>query len=145
MSDHTARVAEAVSARLRRLDGLLHIDHSGRSEWDWAIPIVGFVVTVAILIVAGVMSGVWAAEYIPTALVVGLVMAGLFVACMTPEAVPPGDDHGDRGPGTEPSQTPPQLDPHVWRTVLTGLDVDTVRAAEDRDDEALRKPVGASR
>ncbi len=145
MSDHTTRVAEAVSARLRRLDDLLHIDHSGRSEWDWAIPIAGFVVTVAILTVAGVMSGVWAAEYIPTALVVGLVMAGLFVACMAPEAVPPDDRHGNGGGDGEPSQSPPQLDPRVWRALLAGLDADTVPTCEDSDGEALRAPVGTTR
>jgi hypothetical protein len=145
MADHTARIGEAVSARLRRLDGLLHIDRGGRSEWDWAIPIAGFLVTVAILVVAGVMSGVWAAEYIPTALVVGLVMAGLFVACMAPEAVPPEDDRGDGGGDGEPSQSPPPLDPRVWRAVLDGLDVDPAPTSVDGDGEALREPVGATR
>jgi peptidoglycan/LPS O-acetylase OafA/YrhL len=144
MSDHTGRVLEAVAGRLRQLDRRLHIDHNGRSEWDWAIPIAGFVVTVAILIVAGVMSGVWAAEYIPTALVVGLVMAGLFVACMAPEAGPPEDDHGNRGPDKEPSSTPPQLDPRIWVALLADLDVDTIRAGEERGGDPVGEPAGAS-
>lgn len=146
MSDRGGRVSEAVSGRLRQLDRLLHIDHGAQGEWDWAIPIAGFVVTVAILVVAGVMSGVWAAEYIPTSLVVGLVIAGLFVACMTPEALPPEDDHGgNRGPDTEPSATPPQLDPRVWSTVLADLDVDGGRADLERDAEPVREPISASR
>jgi hypothetical protein len=145
MADHSARIGEAVAARLRRLDGLLQIDRGGRSEWDWAIPIGGFLVTAAILIVAGVMSGVWAAEYIPTALVVGLVIAGLFVACMAPEAVPPEDDRGNGGGHGEPSESPPGLDPRVWMAVLDGLDVDTAPVCEDSRGGTLPEPVGATR
>src|ERR1035437_5280551 len=108
MPSHMGTVSRMLSGRLRQLDRRLHIDDSEESEWVWAIPVVGFAVTVAILIVAGVMSGVWAAEYIPTALVVGLVLSGLFVACMLPEDIPPEHDQGNRGPDTEPSATPPR-------------------------------------
>ena len=145
MPSHMGTVSKMLSGRLRQLDRRLHIDDSEESEWVWAIPVVGFAVTVAILIVAGVMSGVWAAEYIPTALVVGLVISGLFVACMPPEAVPPEHDQGNRGPDTEPSATPPRFDPTVWLALLADSDVDTVRADEERREEPLREPVGASR
>src|ERR1035437_3878399 len=62
MPSHMGTVSRMLSGRLRQLDRRLHIDDSEESEWVWAIPVVGFAVTVAILIVAGVMSGVWAAE-----------------------------------------------------------------------------------
>src|ERR1035437_4561199 len=114
MPSHMGTVSRMLSGRLRQLDRRLHIDDSEESEWVWAIPVVGFAVTVAILIVAGVMSGVWAAEYIPTALVVGLVISGLFVACMLPEDIPPEHDQGNRGPDTEPSATPPRVPPPGW-------------------------------
>ncbi|HEY8676835.1 MAG TPA: hypothetical protein VIO13_12855 [Candidatus Dormibacteraeota bacterium] len=146
MPRHTGRVSKRVSEQLRRLDQLLHIDHSGQSEWVWATPILAFVGTVAILVTAGAMSGVWAVEYIPTGLVVGLVISGLLVACMTPETVPPENDHGDdRGPGTEPSSKPPRFDPGIWKALLSEPDVETTPADEERSNERLREPVGASR
>lgn len=137
-------ISTMVSGRLRQLDRWLHINLSDESKWGWTIPVVGFVVTAAILIVAGVMSGVWAAEYIPTALVVGLVISGLFVACMLPEAIPPEHDQGNRAPDPEPSATPPRFDPTVWVALLADSDVETVRA-EERREEALRERVAASR
>jgi hypothetical protein len=146
MSGHSGRVSESVSGRLRRLDRRLGIDHSGKSEWVWAIPALGFVAAVAILVIAGVMSGVWAAEYIPTGVVIGLVISGLLVACMAPETVPPENDHGDdRRPGTEPSSTPPRSDPGIWKALLSEPAVETTPADEERNNERLREPVGASR
>jgi hypothetical protein len=132
-----------MSERLRRLDRRLHIDHRGQSEWFWAIPAIAFAATLAILVIAGVMSGVWAAEYIPTGLVIALVIAGLLVACMTPEEAPPEDDRGDRGPDTEPSSTPPRFDPGIWLALFN--DADTVRANHEREEERAREPVGAPR
>jgi hypothetical protein len=134
-----------ISERLRRLESALHIDARGQSRWAWITPIVAFVATVTILVIAGVMSGVWAAEYVPTALVVGLVMSGLFVACMAPEAAPPDEDHGDGGPGNEPSPLPPRLDPGIWTAVLSDIPGDTVRGSQDRREQRLPEPVGAAR
>lgn len=145
MPSQMGTVSNVVSRRLRQLDRRLHIEHSEESEWVWAIPVVGFVVTAAILIVAGVLSGVWAAEYIPTALVIGIVMSGLFVACMQPEAVAREDDQGNRGPDIEPSSTPPRFDPTVWLALLADAEVDTVRADEKCREEPRREPAGASR
>jgi hypothetical protein len=139
MSRHDGRLSETISDRLRRLDRLLHINHSRRSEWFWVIPLAGFAMTAAILVVAGVMTGVWAAEYIPTALVEGLVIAGLFVACLAPDSTPTDGDQGDRGPDSEPSPTPPQFDPAVWVALLADSDVDPVRS-----DESEKEPVGAA-
>jgi len=145
MPSQMGTVSTMVSRRLRQLDRQLHIDDSEEREWVWAIPVVGFAVTVAILIVAGVMSGVWAAEYIPTALVVGMVISGLFVACMLPEAVPRENDQGNRGPDIEPSSTPPRFDPTVWLALLADAEMDTVRADEKCREEPLREPVAAPR
>jgi hypothetical protein len=145
MSRRDGTVSNIISERLRRLEGLLHIDARGQSRWAWITPVVAFGVTVTILVIAGVMSGVWAAEYVPTALVVGLVMSGLFVACMAPEAAPPDEDHGDGGPGNEPSPTPPQVDPGIWTALLSDIARDTARGEQDRTDQRLPEPVGAAR
>jgi hypothetical protein len=133
-------VSTRVCDALRGLDRRLHIDRDGGSEWAWAVPAAAFVVTVAILVTAGAMSGVWAVEYIPTGLVVGLVIAGLLVACASPEEVPPDIDHDDRGPDREPPSTPPRLDPDIWVALLSGSDTDP----EPAGHEILRQPVGAA-
>src|ERR1700694_5637538 len=145
MSRRDGTVSNIISERLRRLEDLLHIDARGQSRWAWITPVVGFAVTVTILVIAGVMSGVWAAEYVPTALVVGLVMSGLFVACMAPEAAPPDEDHGDGGPGIEPSPLPPRLDPGIWMALLSDIAGDTARGDQDSTDQRLPEPVGAAR
>ncbi len=145
MKRHTAKVSEVASGALRRLDRRLHIDHTGQSEWIWAGPILVFAATLAIFVAAGVMSGVWAAEYIPTGLVIALVISGLLVACRTPEAEPPEDEHGDGGHHTEPSPFPPPLDPGVWLRLLVDADVHLVHADDERNNHRLREPAGAPR
>ena len=141
----TGTLSSRISDRLRRLDRRLHINHSRSSEWFWLIPLAGFALTAAILVIAGVMTGVWAAEYIPTALIEGLVIAGLFVACLAPETAPQDDDPGDRGPGTEPGPAPPQFDPTLWAALLASPDGEPVRPAADPKEEPLREPAGAAR
>jgi hypothetical protein len=108
------RLSEATSGRFRALDRRLHIDHSGRSEWIWAVPILTFAGTLAMVVVAGaVTSGATPALYVPIGLVVGLLMGGMSVAYMTPapDDGGPGDD-GDGGSGPHPhtSQPPAPLD-----------------------------------
>ena len=89
------RIGPAVSARFRALDRRLHIDHTGRSEWIWAVPICTFLATFALLVVQGaVISGTSPALYTPIALLVAAVIAGMSVAYMTPEAEPDDDDGG---------------------------------------------------
>jgi hypothetical protein len=138
-------VSKVISERLRRLEGLLHIDARGQSRWAWITPVVAFAVTVTILVIAGVMSGVWAAEYVPTALVVALVMSGLFVACMAPEAAPPDEDQGDGGPGNEPAPTPPRVDPGIWMALLSEISGDSASGDDNRKKQGLPEPVGTSR
>lgn len=139
MAGRGRTLRERISDRLRRLDRRLHINHGRRSEWFWVIPLGGFALTAAILVVAGATTGVWAAEYIPTALIEGLVIAGLFLACLSPDTAPTDGDPGDRGPDTEPSPAPPQFDPTVWVALLADSDVDSVRS-----HEAEEAPVGAA-
>ncbi len=111
--------------------------------WLWALPIGGFVVCVAILVLAGVWSGAWAAEYIPVALIEGLVISGLFFVCFMSDADPPESDHGDDGPGRDPESSPPPFDPTVWLSLFT----DGKGLPPDRDAirESRREPVGAPR
>jgi hypothetical protein len=107
------RLSAGTSGRFRALDRRLHIDHSGRSEWIWAVPILTFLGTLAMVVVAGaVTSGAPAAFYVPIGFIVGLLMAGMSVAYMTPAPDDGGsggeDGGGGRGPHT--SQPPQPLD-----------------------------------
>jgi len=89
------RLGEAVSARFRALDRRLHINHRGRSEWIWAIPILGFLGTFALFAVHGALiSGISPAIWIPIGLFVAVVMSGMSVAYMTPEPEQGGSDDG---------------------------------------------------
>jgi hypothetical protein len=107
-----------VSRQVRQLDRRLRPPSGRRRAWLWAVPIGGFVSCVSILVVAGALSGVWAAEYIPTALFESLVIAGLFFVCIAPVVDAPDNDHGDRGPDTDPASSPPPFDPTVWVKLL---------------------------
>ena len=137
MARHMETVSKRVSDRFRRLDRRLHIDRGGQSEWVWAIPIGGFAIWIATLVVAGVLTGVWAAEFVPTALLEGLVISGLFVACLAPEDAPPATDEGDDGPESESPSTPPCSDPAVWLTLLADLGAETVPTDRNGDEESL--------
>jgi hypothetical protein len=145
MSRHIRMIGTRVSRRVRALDRWLGARPGGRRVWLWGIPLVGFGICAAILVVAGVLSGVWAAEYIPTALFEGLVISGLFFACLAPVTEPPDSDHGDRGSddGPEPAPPPP-FDPTVWVKLFD--DPGTApRAGRDAPDASPRETVGAGR
>jgi hypothetical protein len=75
-----------LSGRLRRLDGRLGIDHSGRSEWIWAVPAAILLATLGGFIVIGQITGMSAIVAAPIGAVIAVVMAGLAVAYMTPVA-----------------------------------------------------------
>jgi len=127
------------------LDRRLRIDSSQQSEWIWAVPVAVFAITVAILVFAGAKCGAWPGEYISTALVVGLVISGLFVAGMLPEDVPAENGQGHRGPDPEPSSSPPPFDPTIWLSPAAPWAVDAGDAHGERRTEPLREPVGAAR
>lgn len=130
------RVADA----LRSLGRSSRPDGGPRRAWVWGLPIGGFVLCVAILVVAGV----WAAEYIPIALLEGLVIAGLFLMCFATDPEPPENDHGDDGPGHDPASTPPPFDPTVWLPLFPNGES---HSPDDRDAVlgTRREPVGARR
>ncbi len=106
---HSHRISEGVARRFRALDRRLHIDHQGRSEWIWAVPIATFAATFALIAVGGaVSSGITPAVSIPIGLIVALATAGMSVAYMTPETDGPGDDRGHGGDEPEPQPSPPR-------------------------------------
>ena len=102
-------LSTALSARLRRLDERLGLDHSDRGEWIWAAPLGTLLGTVALVCAVGVSSGVGPALYVPIAVILGVVMLGMSVSYMTPRAdVEPGDDSGGGdGGGGAPSPLAP--------------------------------------
>lgn len=107
---HQARIAERVSRRFRALDRRLHIDHRGRSEWIWAVPILTFAGSFTLVALVGaITAGVTPALYVPMGLIIAAATAGMSIAYMTPEPDAPGDDHRDdggqhaRGPRPQPT------------------------------------------
>ena len=101
--------------------------------WRWVIPLGGFALCAAVLLVAGIVSGVSALEYIPIAFFEALVIGGLFVVCISPVIDPPESDEGGKGPGDDPTSAPPPFDPSIWVSMLPGSD-----AVKERD--APRRP-----
>ena len=76
-----------------RIWRLYAVECGRRSRRLLLIPLSGFTVWVTTLLVLGVRTGMWAAEYIPTAVIEGLVIAGLlFVACFFPDGAPTSGD-----------------------------------------------------
>jgi hypothetical protein len=105
-----SRLLRDLDARLRRLDDRLGIDHEGRSEAVWLAPLGTLLGTIALVCAVGVTSGVGAALYAPLGVFVGLVMAGMSVAYMTPR----GDaEPGDGGGGSE-APHPVAPEPPPW-------------------------------
>ena len=96
-----------------------------------------------ILVVAGILSGVSVMEFLPIAIFEGLVIAGLFIACMMP-AVSPPEDYGDRGPDPDPEPTPPPADPNVWVQLLAESKV-IARPSSDIERRSSRELTGAPR
>ena len=122
----------------------------GNRAYAWGLPAAALLLCFTILVVAGVLSGASALEFLPIAVFEGLVIAGLFVACMMP-ATPPPDDRGDRGPGPDPAPTAAPSDPSVWIRLLADAKLPSGPAgdAEDRSRarvdrrRALRDPTPA--
>ena len=143
MSHFARMIWTLVSSQVRGIDRRLRATSGGR-RWLWAIPVGGFVLCVSILVVAGAVTGVWAAEYIPTALFEGLVISGLFIVCLAPVMDPPDNDPGDRGPDTDPTSSPPPFDPTLW--VALFRDTDGVPSSgQPVKEEPHREPVEAQR
>ena len=143
MSHFARMIWMLVSSQVRGIDRRFRAP-SGRRLWLWAIPLGGFAVCASILVVAGAMTGVWAAEYIPTALFEGLVISGLFIVCLAPVTDPPDNDPGDRGPDTDPASSPPPFDPTLW--VALFRDPEPASSGGPHvQEETRREPVEAQR
>ena len=111
---HRQHLSERVSRRFRALDRRLGIDHRGRSEWIWAVPILSFAGSFALVAVVGaVVSGVGPELWVPMGLLIAASTAGMSIAYMTPEPDTPGDDRDDGGQHEPTPRTPPIL-PRSW-------------------------------
>jgi hypothetical protein len=125
------------------LERQLRSAHRGNRAYAWGLPAAALLLCFTILVVAGVLSGASALEFLPIAVFEGLVIAGLFVACMLP-ATPPPDDRGDRGPGPDPSPTPPPADPSVWIRLLADSKL-PAGPSGDAEERPRRELTGAAR
>ncbi|HVC40789.1 MAG TPA: hypothetical protein VND54_02305 [Candidatus Saccharimonadales bacterium] len=143
MPHHFEVIWGRASREVRRLERQLRKAHGGNRAYTWGLPAAALVLCFTILVVAGIYSGASAAEFVPIAIFEGLVIAGLFVACMLPAASPP-DDRGDRGPDPDPDPTPPPLDPDVWVRLLADSNV-TAQPPGGVDAPAPRELTGATR
>jgi len=133
-----------VSSQVRGIDRRFRAPSGRRRLWLWAIPVSGFALCVSILVVAGAMTGVWAAEYIPTALFEGLVISGLFIVCLAPVMDPPDNDPGDRGPDTDPTSSPPPFDPTLWVALFRDAEP-APSGGHLANEQPRREPVEAQR
>ena len=144
------RISAGVSERFQALDRRLHIDHRGRSEWIWAVPILSFAGSFALVAVVGAFTaGVTAALYVPMGLIIALATAGMSVAYMTPEADTPGDDRDDGGQHERPPQPQPTL-PRGWARWLSEWREHDVELPDEpppapRKTEGERKETGSPR
>lgn len=137
------RLGDAVSARFRALDHRLRIDHSGRSEWIWAVPILGFLGTFALFVVQGaVVSDTTPVLYTPIALLVAGVMAGLSIAYMRPEA-DSADGSDDGGSAPRGPESPRPLDD--WSRWMREPPSRLPEEPAPVEEAAPRRPVCASR
>jgi len=143
MPHHFSVIWGRVSRRVRGLDRQLRTAHGGNRAYTWGLPAAALLLCFTILVVAGVFSGASAAEFLPIAIFEGLVIAGLFIACMMP-AVSPPDDYGDRGPDPDPTPSPLPSDPTIWVKLLDEANIPS-RVLDDVDDRPSRELTGSPR
>ena len=124
MARHFRMIWAPASRRFRRLERQLRITEGRRRSYAWGLPIAAAVLCFTILVVAGVLSRMAPAEFVPIALFEGVVIGGLFIACMMPVS-PPLNDHDDWGHGDDPPPPPPPADPSVWINLLADSKVIT--------------------
>jgi hypothetical protein len=143
MSHRVEVIWGRASRRLRELERQLRAAHKGNRAYTWGLPAAALLLCFTILVVAGVLSGASALEFLTIAVFEGLVIAGLFVACMMP-ASPPQDDRGDRGPDPDPTPKPPPADPSVWVRLLADAKLPSGPVG-DAEERSRRELTGASR
>jgi hypothetical protein len=141
---HVRAITSLFARQVRQADRVLHLAAGRRGLWRWAIPVGGFGLCAVVLLVAGIMSGVSALEYIPIAFFEALVIGGLFVVCISPATDPPESDDGGRGPGDDPTSAPPPFDPTLWVALFSESDPATKNDVLN-PGPTQREPVGAGR
>jgi len=148
------RVGERVSGRFRALDRRLHIDHHGRSEWIWAVPILSFAGSfVLVALVGAITAGVSPSLYVPMGLIIAAATAGMSIAYMTPEPDAPGDPGDDDGGQHERPPHPPPSPPRQgwahwlrdWRERDTELPDEPPAPPRRVDPERERERTSAPR
>ncbi len=143
MAHHFHMTWGRVQRRIRGLERQLRFAHGGSRTYAWGLPAAALLLCFTILVVAGILSGVSVMEFLPIAIFEGLVIAGLFIACMMP-AVSPPDDYWDRGPDPDPAPKPPPADPNVWVQLLAESKV-IARPMGDPERRSSRELTGAPR
>lgn len=139
MARHIRTIRCLFARQARRADHVLRTSARRRHLWRWAVPCGGFALCAAVLLVAGIVSGVSALEYIPIALFEALVIGGLFVVCMSPVTDPPESDDGGRGPDDDPTSAPPPFDPTVWVALFNESDSTPSAETSHRDAVGARR------
>ena len=143
MHHHFEVIWGRASRQVRRLERQLRSAHHCNRAYTWGLPAAALALCFTILVVAGIFSGASAAEFLPIAIFEGLVIAGLFVACMMP-AVSPPDDRDDWGSDPDPDPTPTPIDPTIWVHLLADSDVPG-KPAGGSEERAARELTGAAR
>ena len=144
MQHHVRKIWGTAARRVRRLERQLRIAHGGRRAYTLGLPAAALALCFTILVVAGALSGASPAEVLPIAIFEGLVISGLFVACMLPPTEAADNDQGDWGSDPGPAPGPPPSDPTVWVRLLADADI-PMDAARDLRDEAPRELAGTPR
>jgi hypothetical protein len=144
MERHFRKVWGTATDRVRGLERQLRNANGGNRAYVWGLPAAALVLCFTILVVAGALSGASPAEVLPIAIFEGLVISGLFVACMLPPAGTADNDQGDRGPGPDPSPSPPPSDPSVWVRLLADSNIPR-QGAHDVKEESPPELVGTRR
>lgn len=96
-------LGDAVSRRLRRLDGMLGVDDGRRTGRRWMIPAAVLISTILAFLVISAITRAPLEVSLPNGVVIAGVMAGLAIACMSPN----GDSAStDDPPGGGDDPTP---------------------------------------
>ncbi len=105
-----------------------------------------FILWAGILVTAGVLTGMSAVEYVPTALIEGLVLGGLLVVARMPgEARPDDDGGGNDRLDPSPSAAPSPASPPAWWDRLGDIDAADASTEDVIASQRKRQPAAASR
>jgi hypothetical protein len=144
MGRHFRKVWGTAATRARGLERQLRAANGGNRAYVWGLPAAALVLCFTILVVAGVLSGASPFEILPIAIFEGLVISGIFIACMLPPTGATDNDQGDWGPGPDPAPDPPPSDPGVWVRLLADSNIPR-QGTREAKDESPRELAGTRR